>query len=218
MSEQKNPYYQAAKERAGARDFQGAVEAYEKVIHDDPTAVLSHFELGLINEQQLSDYAAAIHHYNCVLKLRPSGYPADIARVRIPPCKLELAKSELSLISPGTPRELDRMREENQRLAKQVEWLQSQLNARSAVTPNATRPPVSVSRTNALLAAVSPPAPGLRSPPSPAAPPSRTHKVESGETLASISRKYGLKLDALQSANPGLNPRRLRAGQTLNLP
>jgi tetratricopeptide (TPR) repeat protein len=216
VSEQKNPYYVAAKERAGAHDFPGAIEAYEKVIHDDPAAVLSHYEVGLIYEQQLCDYAAAIHHYNCVLKLRPSGYPADNARIRIPGCKQELAKSELALIAPGTPRELDRLREENQRLLKQVEMLQTQLNTRSAVAPTSARGPVSSARTNALLAAASPPGPDLRSPANPAA--SRTHKVEPGETLASISRKYGLKLDAVQSANPGLNPRRLRVGQTLNLP
>jgi LysM repeat protein len=221
MSEQKNPYYLAAKERAGAHDFPGAIEAYEKVIHDDPAAVLSHYELGLIYEQQLCDYAAAIHHYNRVLKLRPNGYPADNARIRVPGCKQELAKSELALIAPGTPRELDRLREENQRLLKQLEVLQTQLNARSAGVPNPTRapfPPVRfvAARTNAPLAAASPAAPDPRSPSNP--PPSRTHKVEPGETLASISRKYGLKLDALQSANPGLNPRRMRAGQTLNLP
>lgn len=44
-----------------------------------------------------------------------------------------------------------------------------------------------------------------------------THIVKSGETFFSIARHYGLSADALQSANPGIKPINLRAGQTLNL-
>jgi LysM repeat protein len=46
----------------------------------------------------------------------------------------------------------------------------------------------------------------------------RTHTVKAGETPFAISRQYRIKLDALLSANPGLDPKRLRAGQVLNLP
>lgn len=33
-----------------------------------------------------------------------------------------------------------------------------------------------------------------------------------------IARKYGVKVEALMAANPGLDPRRLRVGQTLAIP
>ena len=46
----------------------------------------------------------------------------------------------------------------------------------------------------------------------------RTHVVAPGDTLASIARKYHISLGALQSANPGVSPKKIRAGQTLNLP
>jgi LysM repeat protein len=46
----------------------------------------------------------------------------------------------------------------------------------------------------------------------------RTHKVQPRETLAGIAKKYGLKLDVLLSANPGLNPKTLQIGQSLNIP
>jgi LysM repeat protein/FtsZ-binding cell division protein ZapB len=46
----------------------------------------------------------------------------------------------------------------------------------------------------------------------------RTHTITSGETLASIARKEGVPLSALETANPGVNPRKLRAGQVLILP
>ena len=46
----------------------------------------------------------------------------------------------------------------------------------------------------------------------------RTHVIKARETLASIARHYGVSLEALSAANPSANPRRLRPGQTLNLP
>jgi len=51
----------------------------------------------------------------------------------------------------------------------------------------------------------------------PAAAP-RVHVIQAHETLGSIARQYGFKLDLLYAANPGLNPRRLQPGQKLNLP
>jgi LysM repeat protein len=39
-----------------------------------------------------------------------------------------------------------------------------------------------------------------------------------GETAAGIARKAGVKLSALEKANPGVNLARIRVGQVLNLP
>jgi LysM repeat protein len=46
----------------------------------------------------------------------------------------------------------------------------------------------------------------------------RTHTVVSGDTMASIARKQGISLTALEAANPSVNPRKLKAGQLLILP
>src|SRR5437868_11014145 len=46
----------------------------------------------------------------------------------------------------------------------------------------------------------------------------RTHTVKQFETPAAIARSYGVRLDALLAANPGVDPRKLKVGQTLNLP
>jgi LysM repeat protein len=45
-----------------------------------------------------------------------------------------------------------------------------------------------------------------------------THIVKSGETLASIARQYNLRLSSLQAANPGVDSRRMKAGQMIVLP
>lgn len=45
-----------------------------------------------------------------------------------------------------------------------------------------------------------------------------SHKVEKGETLFALSRKYGVSLKQIQEANPGLNPQNLKVGQTVRIP
>src|SRR5678816_1176069 len=68
--DQKNPFYLAGKERVQSMDYTGAVESFEKSLQENPRSVLAHFELGLVHEQHLGDYAAALYHYNKALKLR----------------------------------------------------------------------------------------------------------------------------------------------------
>lgn len=48
--------------------------------------------------------------------------------------------------------------------------------------------------------------------------PGKTHKVQSGENDWTISKKYGISVDALHKANPGTNWRALQIGQSLNIP
>jgi tetratricopeptide (TPR) repeat protein len=228
QDEQQNPFYKVGKERVQARDFAGAIEAFEKAIQVNPGSALAHFELGLLQEQHKFDYAAAIYHYNKVIEFRGRGYPADNARVRIPVCKQELAKSQaMESIVPSLPRQFERLRDENERLLRVVEtqkvqivMLQSNwLAARTALASNqafidrrwpamipgspAGRPPVASAPAERLAGPVGSP---------------RTHRVREGETLAAIARTYHLRLELLTAANPGVNPRRLRAGQTLTLP
>ncbi|MDI9568467.1 MAG: M23 family metallopeptidase [bacterium] len=44
------------------------------------------------------------------------------------------------------------------------------------------------------------------------------HTVVRGDTLWDLSRRYGVSLEALQQANPGVDPRRLVPGSTLIIP
>ncbi|MEA4847990.1 MAG: peptidoglycan DD-metalloendopeptidase family protein, partial [Clostridiaceae bacterium] len=45
----------------------------------------------------------------------------------------------------------------------------------------------------------------------------KTHKIESGETFWSISRKYNMSLSDLEKANPGINSEKVQIGQVINL-
>jgi serine-type D-Ala-D-Ala carboxypeptidase/endopeptidase (penicillin-binding protein 4) len=46
----------------------------------------------------------------------------------------------------------------------------------------------------------------------------RRYTIRSGDTLDGIARRHNTTVAALQRANPGVDPRRLRPGRTLNLP
>jgi tetratricopeptide (TPR) repeat protein len=226
LDEQQNPHYRAGKDKLSGLDYKGAIESFERAVDDNPRSVLAHFELGVLFEQHANDYAAALYHYNKALKLRPGEYPAENIRQRIPACKQELLKADsLAIVNPTALRETERLREENAALRKQVELLQAHLAAR----PPAGMAGVPVARareashftpavstvTHSNLAARSDSA---ASPIVVASGRLRTHTVKAGETPFGISRQYRVKLDALLSANPSVDPRRIRVGQLLNIP
>lgn len=53
---------------------------------------------------------------------------------------------------------------------------------------------------------------------SPAAPSGRTYTFREGDTLGRVANKNKVSLKALTDANPGLDPRKVRVGQKINLP
>jgi LysM repeat protein len=44
------------------------------------------------------------------------------------------------------------------------------------------------------------------------------YTVKEGDTMFDISLKFGITLDALKAANPGVDPERIYPGQVLNIP
>jgi len=236
--EQKDPFYLTGKARVNDRDYRGAIESFEKALENNPRNAAAHFELGLLYEQQENDCAAALYHYERAVKIRPNDHPAENARQRIEGCKRELAKSVAQLPSMEKMQaELDRLKAENIQMRQLVNsWsnyaqtvvraandAMSRAQAAGQMAANtgtptgsaggATDPAITptesiVPRTPATLGRSATPA-GVAA---------RTHKVEPGETMGAIAKRYGIKLSALQAANRTVDARRMRAGQTLVLP
>jgi tetratricopeptide (TPR) repeat protein len=239
VNEERNPYFLEGKERVNSRDYKAAIAAFEKALEQNPRSALAHFELGVLyeghSEQREEDYVAALYHYNQVVRLRPHIYPADNARQRMASCKQELVRSQsMAPVYQQTIRELDRLKEENAQLRRQVETLQAQAASRFvapaslgglsegagnpshgvviATKSGPTDTPIVIA-TNSSSTAVK-----ERNSPPPSGRNTRSHTVRARETPYSIARSYGIKLDALLSANPGLDARRMKTGQTLNIP
>jgi LysM repeat protein len=183
--------------------------------------------LGLLYEQRISEensYAVAIYHYDRFLQLRPKSDHADVVRQKIISCKQELAKP--IALAPGTQsvlRDMERLKVENTQMKSQLEaWAAYATNRQAMATP----PAPLVQRTATGQPFVAAPAPGAANPapipavnPAPQArPAARSHKVASNETPATIARRYSISTKALMDANPGVDPKRLKIGQTLNVP
>jgi LysM repeat protein len=222
--EQKDPYFLAGKKSLQDRDYQGAIELFEKALDVNPRSASAHFELGVLYEQQQVDYSASLYHYGRAVMLNSNAPFAELSRQRMQECKRELTKS---VVQPHSMQilqaDLDALRAENQQLKQQLQAAQSNQTSRSIMPSNATAVP-SPARTGAVTTALArndlPPA-ITRSNPiarSNTTISGRTHTIASGDTPAGIARRYNVKLSALQSANPTMDARHLRVGQTLKIP
>jgi LysM repeat protein len=243
MDEQKEPHFLDGKRRQNALDYKGAIESFDKALQVNPNSASAHFELGCLHEKNEADPSAAIYHYERFLRLRPNAENGDVVKLRVQACKQELARAVL--MGPETQtlqNEFEKLRSDNQRLRDELERYRAYYAGqpsrqtvvpanvpvipRVMVAPNVLtttgqqsqteKPGVAagsngVSRNNTT---------GLRSGSATNArsPDARTHAVKAGETPSSIARQYGVKVDALMAVNPGLEARKMRVGQTLNIP
>lgn len=227
LDEEKDPHFQRGRNLASSQDFQGAVEEFERALESNPRSAAAHFELGWLYDTKINDAAAAIYHYQRHLLLQPASERAQLVKERIRGCRQQLANAEFPLPnSQNLQREVDRLTAENLLLKQQLEALRSQSAASAlagrpggvalpANAPEVDRPPQAEAQLQTASASSyksqisnSPPPPSAR----------RVHIIKERETIISIAAHYGIKASALMAANPKIDPRRLRIGQSLNLP
>ena len=241
LEDEKEPHYVLGKSRVNAMDYPRAIEAFEESLEANPHSAQAHYQLAMLFENQESDPAAAIYHYQQFLKYNPKAENAEVIAQRIASCKQQLAYNVLQLPStPAAQQQLEKLTEENRRLHDQLSQCQAAYTALQASIK--TNPPVAQNNSPAqnnyvaqpqvtsltpddvtTMSAVTPanpttPTTHKPAPPKTSAATARTHIVVSGDTLVSIARKHGVSLAALQAANPGVNPKKLKAGQVLKLP
>jgi tetratricopeptide (TPR) repeat protein len=221
LDEEKDPHFQRGRNLVSSQDYKGAVDEFEKALETNPRSAAAHFELGCLYDTQLKDYAAAIYHYQRHLQLEPDSEHAALVKERIRGCKQQLADSEFPLPNnQNLQRTVDRLNAENMALKQQLDVLHTQLAAASRAA-YAAPPPASEPLHYAPEPSRYAVAPRLETPRAsgsfPAARP-RIHIVRSHETIHSIAAQYGVKPSAILAANPHTDPRRLRVGQSLNLP
>lgn len=212
--EEKEPQFLIGRSRVNAMDFTGAIEAFEQALNMNPHSAAAHLELGWLYAEKAADPAAAIYHYQKFLKLRAAADNAETIQQHIFRLKQELAKAALAIPpSAELQKQLEQVTEEKRRLQDEVDRLRRAL---LQATPT-NRPPGLVRNPASPNPAVNP----RNSPPARFSNPVvtvRSHRVQNGETLVSIARRYNVKLESLTAANPALNPRRMQVGQSINIP
>ena len=223
---EKDPHVLAGQARFRARNYRGAIEAFDKALRVNPNNWAAHFELGLIyyNEDRLSDSASAIYHFQRLLNLNPNHHMADQVKDYIKVCKVRLG-SEIyeEPAQPAIHRHLASLQAENKQLKQRVENLMLQLTALS------NAPPVRVQQAANNLNQSGRPAVGSRSPrvqqavnrptpPTAQRPSNRTYAIKKGDTLWGIAKKHGITVKQLQAANRRVNARSMKPGTTLVIP
>ena len=220
VDEEKEPHFLAGKSCVNSMDYRGAIEEFDKALEVNPQSASAHFELGCLYVQKVPDPAAAIYHFDRYLKLRPDAANAETVRQLVYTCKQDLAKTVLPLpITPGMQRQFEQLVDENRRLREENDKWKAYFASRPPAVSNAGEASATTDalarRSAATQTANLSPDLGAGRPPASAV---RKHVVQAGETPLAISRKYGVKLDAFMAVNPGLDPRRMRIGQTVNVP
>jgi LysM repeat protein len=233
VDEQQDPHYQRGRTLVTSQDFKGAAQEFEKALETNPDSAAAHFELAWLCDTKLNDSAAAIYHYQRYLELQPASDRGELVRERIRGCKQELANSEFPLPDGrNLQKQVDDLTAANAAMKQQMDALKAQLYAAQTALAQAQARPetvryVSVPQPEPAHYATAPepePArvetsPVERSDESePSRPHTHTHVVKPHETIRSIAAEYGMKASALLAANPEINPRRLRIGQSLVLP
>ena len=187
-----------AEQKQAARDYRGAINAYEHALDGSAKTADAHFRMGIIYAEKLDDPVSAVHHFRRYIELTPNGSHVGEAKANLARLELTLATK----LAGGTlisHTEALRLRAENGDLRKQ-------LAARGNPANGAGSPPIPVAQNSQGKPVVG-----------------RTYQVQPGDTLASIARKfYKTKARAkdIQDANLNSVPdaTKLKTGQILIIP
>ena len=187
-----------AEAKATQGDFARAINLYEAALDDSPRCADIHYRLALLYDDKMDDPLNALHHFKRYLVLAPNGPRAADVQKFMKRDEIALATS-LSGDAVVTRAEAARLRNENLNLRKELE--QRAAKARSAAE-----------KTTARAEKIS----GKKSE-------RQTYVVQSGDTLASISRKFyhsSARWKEILDANRKSidDPEKLRVGQSLIIP
>ena len=182
-------------------DFERAINLYEAALDDSPRCAEIHYKLALLYDDKLNDPVSALHHFRRCLALSPNGAHVNDVKNSIKRDEVTVLTT-LSGDSVVTRSEAARLRNENLNLRRELEGRTGTL--RSA--PDKSQASAASSKKNASKKGGS-----------------RTYIVQSGDTLASISRKFyksSARWERILNANKkGIDdPKRLSVGQTLVIP
>jgi tetratricopeptide (TPR) repeat protein len=189
--------------KAAQGSYLEAINLYEAALDGSEQSADVHYKLGLLYDDKMNDPLNALHHFKRFLTLTPTGKRAEEVKVFMKRDELSLL-TNLSGDGFVTRSEAVRLRNENLKLRQQINenWEEKKAateqakRGRTAKVPNESR-----KRTGK----------------------ERTYTVQSGDTLASISRRFyktSSRWGRILSANPEIlaKPTDLKPGQTLVIP
>jgi LysM repeat protein len=193
-----------AEAKVAAGDFIHAISLYESVLDGSSGSAEVHYRLALLYDDKMNDPLHALHHFKRYLTIAPDGARANEV-------KNFMKRDELALLTnlsgdTVVPRaESARLRNENLALRKQLE--DERVLARGGSVENKAHDKHAAKKTAEKKSASH----------------NRNYVVKSGDTLASISRKFyktSGRWKKIRNANPDKidDPQNLKIGETLTIP
>src|SRR5437899_6311030 len=159
---------QDADGKSAQGDFERAINLYEAALDDSPRCAEIHYKLALLYDDKMNDPLSALHHFRRYLTLSPNGsHAGDV--------KNSMKRDEVAVLttlsgdSVVTRAEAARLRNENLNLHRDLEARSGTLRSGSEKSKAGD---ASSTRTASKKSG------------------GRTYIVQSGDTLASISRKF----------------------------
>lgn len=191
--------------RATEGDFLHAINLYESALDGSASDAETHYRLALLYDDKMHEPLNALHHFKRYLVLAPNGAHSHDAKDFMKRDELALVTS-MSGDSVVTRAEAARLKNENLELRRQLEAKTAQ--ARTAAASEKSSPNGKTNQSSSTKTGKSGP---------------RSHVVEPGDTLFSLSRKYYNSTShwkAIRNANRKSvdSSGKLKVGQTLTIP
>lgn len=195
-----------AEAKAADGDFLEAINLYETALDGSERSAEIHYRMALLYDDKMKDPLSALHHFKRYLTVAPNGAKAEEVKKFMKRGELALV-TDLSGDALVTRAEAARLKNENLNLRKNLQEQAGQL--RNVTTPEkgargarATKGATPAKTTNAAP---------------------RSHVVQAGDTLFSVSRQYynapDRWKDILDANHTTIDdPGKLKVGQTLVIP
>jgi len=215
-----------------------AVDSFTRALHANPFNAAAHLALGDLHYKEpqgsLHNYIIAAYHYHEYLRIRKQrqpGFQDQNVEDLIKYCELQLAAKYSSTIARQETQPV--IEQLNRRIAElsatnrslelalgQAAHLAATRNSQAQQPPAQTNQPAGgpVNQRGQGQGPLRTPTPQTEVPAASQQSAIRVHVIRSGDTPSSIARRYGVSLDAVMKANPGLDPRKLQVGQKVNVP
>lgn len=227
--------------------WDNARESYYRALEANPQNLFAHLALGDLYRARLTNQGPAqvmaMYHYQRYLEIgrgqNNGEFRDQSATDGIRNAEVELARRYAERMFRDQQQfELENLRKTNSMLLQKIDVLNHHIGILSRQVVSQTNPLVPPPQERFATLPTNPPANQIRTPPpanvqgttlqgggaptrpgtatTPSQP--RTHRILANESFSSIARQYRVTVPALQAANPSVDARRLRPGQTLVIP
>lgn len=196
-----------AETRVAEGDFLRAISLYETALDGSAGAADIHYRLALLYDDKMNEPLNALHHFKRYLTLAPNGSRANDAKNFMKRDELALA-TNMSGDAVVTRTEAARLKNENLSLRKEIEERAAQARVAAANEKTAARGAQAQKSASSAKTGKSAP---------------RSHVVENGDTLFSLSRQYYGSSDRWKDIRRANQKKldgsgKLKVGQTLTIP